>query len=302
MIDLAYTNKIVTAVDSVVIVRKTPAFSGKKIVSVKSGEVIGRASGTTFNMADGKWICVNLSNPVGEDKYGYVAELYKGKPNVKLGDPASSPVAEKSAQELLDNIVETDKAVFTKLLNCYKIIVDLKKRNITIPDNISKNMVAVYISLSNRQEKLKNIKGTEVKTGKPRDIDSATNLSNMVANTHNVRGIGWIQILVIVIAIIIGAASAAAVYYATKPDYEDSKRDLKISSDLEKALSTLTPRERQNVETDLEKQVDDAYNAGKTKQKLSDIFGGGLLKTGLIVGGAFLIGKEIFKHKKQKNG
>jgi hypothetical protein len=80
----------------------------------------------------------------------------------------------------------------------------------------------------------------------------------------NVYGIG--SITGVVIGAVIGAGLIVGAYFAFKPKYDESTADLKISKDLEAALATLTPEKAAEVKADLEKQIDTAYNQGKTDQ------------------------------------
>ena len=92
-------------------------------------------------------------------------------------------------------------------------------------------------------------------------------------------------------ALAIGAVSAlvgaAALYYVFKPDYDDSKKDLKVSYNLKKLLDSAEPEVAKQIEQDLEKQIDDAYNQGKTDQWFSGI--GSMLKYAAIIGGTIYI-------------
>ncbi|MEI6122283.1 MAG: hypothetical protein WCQ95_01510 [Bacteroidota bacterium] len=299
-----YQNKIVTAVDSIVNVRKIPSFTSAKITSIKSGTIIGRSSGTTFNMDGDKWIQVNLTLPVGENKTGYVAELYQGKENVRLSDPGASPVAEQNAQKLIDDIVATDKQTYATLLACYNKIVALSKKNIAIPLDLQLKLCATYVSLSNRQKKIRENVNLKVTTGHAKDEVAGKNIASYINETRGgggVMGIGELAtiLVLVIIALIATAATAATLYYIFKPNYSESTRDLKVSKELQKALDTLSPEDQKAVKEDLEKQIDDANRAGKNDQKFTDFFTGIPTKIILAVGG-FLLVSSLLKNRKSK--
>ncbi len=309
MIEAAYQNKTVTAIDSVVNVRKIPAFSGELISGYKSGVVIGRSSGNTLMMGTDKWIQVNLTTPVNGVAMGYVVETYKGRENVKLTEPGASPVAEKNAQPLLDTIVANDKKTYAQLLDVYNGLMILKKQGISVPIDIADRLVTTYTSLANRSRKLRNMPEIKCTTGSAKDKEVATQLQNYVSDKRQGGGVmgfddavgdfGVTLLVIIIIAVIAAAAGGAAVYYSIKPDYDDSKVDLKESDLLKKALGTLTPAEQKTVRDDLNKQQDDAYNKGKFNQSFKDFFSGigGKIVIGAIVFGGTLL---LFKGKKGK--
>ena len=84
--------------------------------------------------------------------------------------------------------------------------------------------------------------------------------------------IGVIPVAAVVVGAIIGGGLATAAYFAFRPDYDESKTDLIISTELEEALSKVTPETATKIKAGLEKQVDDAYNSGKTAGSFSGMF------------------------------
>jgi len=241
-------------------------------------------------MKDGIWLQIAPANG------GTVA--YVRGDVIKLNTPGPSPAAEANAQELLTAIVDNDKKTYTNLLDAYKLYKDLKTKKIVIPQTLEKKFVDIYDSLSERQAKIKTLDGVKCTTGRAKDTATSESLTAWVYSAQSIRGIGFVQLVVIIVAaLIIGAGTAAAVYYATRPDYEDSKADLKESELLKKALSTLTPDQQTLVRTDLNKQIDDAYNAGKKQQKLTDFFKSTVGK--IIVAGAVFLGASYFLQQKK---
>ena len=284
-VEVNYQNKTVTAIDSVVNVRKIPAFSGELISGYKSGVVIGRSSGNTLMMVTDKWIQANLTTPVNGVAMGYVVETYKGRKNVRLNEAGASPVAEANAQPLLDAIVKNDKESYTNLLLAYNKLMFLKSKNVSVPTDIPDRLIATYLSLANRSRILRSNKDLICTTGKLKseaDLKSAKQLENLAAqkqqlfieglNPQNIGDFGLSALVIIIIIAIAAGTGAAIMYYSVKPDYEKSKIDLKISEELKKALGTLSPADQQKVIDDITKQINDANRKGHFDQSWKDFF------------------------------
>lgn len=310
--DNTKVNKILTTADAgAVNIRETPSFNAPVLVKVAVGQPGGRSTGQYLQMSDGNWFQVNLYKPVNGKTYGYAPEFYKGKKNISFTEPNSNnnQQAENNAQKLVDDVVSTDKKVYEGIYRSYIKMLSLQNKGVTIPLQLQAKLASVYITLRDRQDKmLKSGYIESYKTGTPEKyVSYKTSLNNaMIAhmnNGHFMRGIGVIPVIAwIIIAAVVGASSAAVAYYAFKPNYEDSKRDLKIIDELEKALNTLTPEEKEKVVDNLEKQVDDAYNAGKTDQKVKDTFSFGAIGKYLLMGflGFILIDKFLAKRNQRK--
>lgn len=307
--DKSLSGKVAKANLRDVRVYSIPSYNGVKIATFNPGETMGRLSGTSFNMPDtGNWIDINLLTPVNGFAHGYTRESYNGSKQVTLSD-SPSPTAEKNAQQLLNSIVDTDKKTYAKLIGIYRKVKELEAKGIEIPLSLRVKIVLTYQSLYNRQMKLKSMKDLKCTTGSPQDKQTAENLAKYVDTQRQGGGImgigdGGLTILIIIIlAVIITAGSMVAIYYATKPDYEDSKRDFKVPDELQKVLDKLSKEDQQTILNESEKQIDDAYNAGKQNQSLKDFFTG-LPGKILLVGGAFLLAKEFIftgnRNKKQQ--
>ncbi|MCF8456731.1 MAG: hypothetical protein K9H62_12460, partial [Bacteroidales bacterium] len=78
-----------------------------------------------------------------------------------------------------------------------------------------------------------------------------------------------------IIGITVGVtlALSAAAYIIVKPKYDESQVNLKLLGETKKWIESLPPEVQTKVKADLEKQLDDAFNKGKT-----DGFFGGAMK------------------------
>ena len=96
--------------------------------------------------------------------------------------------------------------------------------------------------------------------------------------------IGAPIVAVIVVSVVVTALLGWIIYLIFKPDYSQSKSDLKISKELTEALSGLEPETRHSIINDLEGQIDKAYLQGKM-----DGSGKGMLRT-ISYAGAGILG------------
>jgi hypothetical protein len=101
-----------------------------------------------------------------------------------------------------------------------------------------------------------------------------------------IDGIG-VAPLVVAALVATGVALAALIYYAFKPDYDQSKIDLNISkNDNDKIKAVLGPEGFQKFSDKLKGQVADAYKAGDVAGKSSATFS---IMTPLLLAGAAFI-------------
>lgn len=202
----------------------------------------------------------------------------------------SVKVTSEEMNSLVQKLVKSDEEIFHTSLTVLDKIDKAKKAG----KNVSKaeaSIKEVMKRLTERQTYLKNSSALKVQTGIRKGYEG---LKKKLA--------GWFGIgeplsitATVIIGAIVGAGATVALYFALKPRYSESEADLKISKDLEKALSTLTPEQQQAVKDNLEKQVDDAYNRGNTDGTFGS-YGTILLYGGLVIGGFFLL--NSFKNSK----
>ena len=131
----------------------------------------------------------------------------------------------------------------------------------------------LFTRLTRRQEKIKTSKILAWKTGLKKGMDNLVEgfKTYMLVNFGvYIQGIG--SITAIVIAAVAGAGLAVAAYFAFRPEYDESKTDLKISRDLEDLLKKTDPENATKIKADLEGQIDKAYNTGKTQGTFSGMF------------------------------
>ena len=262
---------------------------GKKLLSIafEKGKNIGIATGAVkLYKKDGK-------------SYRFV-RVWTYDKNYKVSKAwvDSADVSELEATKfnngdlLLKSIMIRDQFTYLNLLKTYKYFLALRKAGKSIPRAEFADMVKIFVSLMNRQKRIREHENVETKSGFPAEMASIRNSWEKALDSalnKKVDGIGIIPIVVIIIiAVVVTAGAVVAVYEYFRPDYEDSKSDFTLSSDLEEKLKKYLPTEvYDQLMTEGEKEVDDAYNAGKSKQKFKDFWN--MAKWPVIAFGSFFL-------------
>lgn len=259
----------------------------------QKGLSAGRTTGDFFDMPDGRWLAVLLN----KDKT--IAFVRTDVTTFTL--PKTNPdIKKEEIQPIIDKLVASDNIIYHTLLRSAALIQTAESKKIDTKKH-RETFSALNARLLARQDALKNSKivswKTGIKNGYTKLRDSFLNfVSKFPAKTsvYNMYGVGAVGATSVVLSAVVGAGLTVAAYYAFKPKYDESTTDLKISSDLEKALASLEPAKAAAVKKDLETQVDDAYNQGKTDGNFS-----GMFKTILPIGLGILAFLGIQKLAKQ---
>lgn len=209
---------------------------------------------------------IEFETPQGSEETGYHQFGYVDTAQYRLYE-----YGEKSdVKAMINELISNNKTIYENNLLCAGLISKLETRGINCTTH-RRQLVALHNRLMYRNNRIQNsafIK--EQKTATPVGFDRyAGNLMNIVNTAH----IGMLPV-VIVVTVVITLLATWILYLLFKPDYTDSKADLKISKNLASALATLSPEAKAEVIKDLEGQVDKAYLAGKMNGS-----GMGILKT-----------------------
>lgn len=181
------------------------------------------------------------------------------------------------------------KGEIEKLINLININNILIYKRLLVTLEIINRLKVVYKNDAARLNKLLKVAETAANVGHnlQNNIDTLNSMKNYLTvktwfddryeelkKSVGLSGLGAAPVLLV---FGIGAAVTATVitllYFVLKPTYDSSTANLIISEGLSKALDSLTPQEKKEVLSDLEKQIDDAYNQGKTDQKIDDTGG-----------------------------
>lgn len=284
---MAAINSKIFAKGSNVNVRAQWLTSAKIIKAVSNGALIGYLKRVMLvNGQALKWYEVSFT-PEGKERY-YVREDV-----ATISEPpvTAQTATNKDGNTVVQNLIRNDYNLFHGLLRINELIDSAKKKgkDVSAYESQLKQLAARYTS---RQNELKNSTALKIQTG----FNSAyTWMKDKF--TSLVSGIGYAQIIIPVAAALVGAGAAVAIYYTFKPKYDESTKDLKVSKDLEDLLSKAEPETATAIKADLEKQIDTAYNQGKTDGAFN-ILGMSLKQVFFIGAGIFVFNKYFNKNKK----
>ena len=256
----------------------------------------GRTTGDFVKEGSYTWFKIILTKSYGGQSWGWVRNDV-----VKLYKPKTEQISEAKAKSLIDNLVQTDIQVYEQALKIAPLLDSAEKKgaNVSKQKNLYKEIVQ---RLEARQEKMKNSKLLKWQTGIKKGTEKLKDFfKSFLATQYHIYGTESIGAIgTIIISAVIGGGLVVAAYFAFRPDYDESKTDLKMSTELEKALSLLTPIEAAKLQKDLEKQVDTAYNTGKSNERFN-VLGGGLkwALIALVVGWGVTKGLNVYSSVKK---
>lgn len=255
---------------------KEKAFTGSKTIYEVS-DFAGILTGNyTFNAPEGTWyqVIALSTNYI----YGYVLDR-----NVDLRNV--NPIQYNTTQGIINSMIEQDKKTLTNLLICAQYCKLLTDKGY----NVSTYMAQIkrtYLSLYNRNQKLKKSPGFEEKTpGK----NSLTGFASALTSIVNNPNIGVVfttgAVIALIIAAVVAGAAATAIYYGFGSDASKSGVDLNVSEDLKTVLEGVDSEVRERILSDLNNQIDDAYTAGKR----SGLSWWDVIKYGGVAAGTFYL-------------
>lgn len=282
-------NKVVTPVVDFN-VRATYKLDSKIIFVAKAKTPIGRTSGSVEMIGATERIEVTFYSPVNGYGSGWITNSPK---YAMLTNPIKDTVTESVANDMLSRLIANNKEITLSLERVRRIVGVAIAQGKKIPD-VEKKLLN-YTTLSIRlRDRNKAIAESSLLSAKKTSEGILKEISNsmMKVDLNYKFGAYMGGFPVLIIAALAGVGLATAAYFAFKPKYDQSTIDLKISKDLEALLANVDKPTAERIKTDLEKQIDDAYNSGKTDGK----FGGtwGTVKTlGLMFLGFFVVDKFL---------
>lgn len=265
-------------------VRKTPTTAGVILSVVSAGNKAGSTTGNILNMSDGIWIQLDNGGYVRED----VVKTEAAKANPTLND----------AKDIITKLVDSDKKVFD-ILAKINVFIALTKSKGTNTASFDQQFVILSNRLTARQNAIKNSTVLKweagLKAATKKLLESNANITTQYNGDAGMfmSGIGALPVAIIV-GVIFGAGLAASAYFIFKPKYSESSADLKLSADLENALSKVDPATAAKIKADLEKQIDTAYNQGNTDGTFGNMFT--MLKYVAVAGLAYWGITSLSKH------
>jgi len=125
-LDLSLINKIVGVKNDSLNIRKGPTTTDPILINYQKGFFAGRTSGFYVVQTDGKWLEINLQEPVDHNVVGYVRDDV-----VTLSEPVDNAVAEQNGQKLINAYLLSELEVFKTLVRCANIILELDKKGVS---------------------------------------------------------------------------------------------------------------------------------------------------------------------------
>ncbi len=264
--------------------RSGPGTNYSSIKLLPKGYSIGYVVGFYRYKTNGyTWYLFRLYDAIAGHTVGWVADGYFSHHKINI--------TRSGTKKMLKDLVANDIIIYKRLLTGLVVLNRLRKMGYDVSAyySIAKQLTKRYNA---RQKLLRETNALHV-------IDYGSTAYKKIRNylvqsgtasgqQWGFRGLGELGAAPVAIALAVGAIIGIAVsitlYYLFKPKYDESTKDLKISAALKKALDTLPEDQRKQVTANLEKQIDDAYNQGKTDQVLSSIWSvGKYVVAGVIV-------------------
>lgn len=193
------------------------------------------------------------------------------------------------AQKAMDRLILSDRALFLRLLAINRQIDEMKAKGI---DTSQFEQKARQISEQYNERQRWIRQNTTNATQFKKSLFSAFVKYITDGPSGLINGLGAVPVVVLVIAVVAAVVVTGVTIYMIQPKYDESKSNLKITAELEQALSKVDPKTREKIIKDLEGQIDNAYNAGKRNQFWSSL---GTTGKVLLIGGVSILGYSLIK-------
>lgn len=275
-----YVNALAYAKGSFVNVREQAKTSSKIMEAPKrydNGKVtsFGVFTGFYFKKDDGTWYHVHTN----KGKRGYCRHDVI---TVKFNNNNEDLKAQKIINELTDNNLNIRKS----LIRTLPLVKNLSASNKLPADkyNTYKNLVNRLVK---RENELKSSNLVKIQTGTIKqynDLMAKWGLESL--------SIGAAPVIAWVIGAVVAAGVGAGVTAYFLSYHGESKVDLQVSTDLEKALASLDKPTADRVKADLQGQLDNSFNKGYSESKATG-FLGDIKKIAIFLLGAVAMDKIL---------
>lgn len=207
--------------------------------------------------------------------------------------------SENDLKTFTNDLIAINKSIYLRLLQSAALLEQARNagKNTTSYAATFKELNDRYAA---RQKELQQDTLIKTSTGFEKAWNKAYSIYKSLLASIGGIGVAPVVVAAIVVAITaVAGVSAYAVYQSLKPKYDSSVTDLKQSDKLKAALESLTAAERNEVVEDLEKQIDDAYNQGKSDGTFSGYWG--IIKPlAIAAAGWYLINLFINKNSRRR--
>lgn len=259
-LDIKYTNKIAVPKGAGLNVRVIPSTNGAVLFVKKSGQAAGRTTGQLLNMSDGIWyqILLYTADDPQNNKYGYVRNDV-----TNLIEPKQNTVTDAQAMDMVKQLVANDQQIMNLSLVNVALLEKAQQqgKDVSVLADKQAKLIERY---NKRQQRIQTSELLKTQRAYSKSVeDLVKKYGSTTAYDKVIDGIGAFPIIAIAAGAIVGIGLAVMIYYAFRPDYDQSKVDLDIAKDInEKIKSVLTPEQYKEFSDKLKKQVADAYKTG----------------------------------------
>ncbi len=263
-------------------VRKSHSTSASIYYAASRFDLVGYTTGSGYTDNGMLWIEIVVSQGTYKNTKAWVAY---NSIRTKWA-PADT---KESAQDLLDKMIRSDIALLFKINATKALLESLFKQGKNIKPYADK-LEKVWNEFKARQLALSQA-SNYIKAENGNFNEKLQAYWNIMFNHGFAGEIEALPLVAIVVgAVVVGLAIAKIIDWLL-PAYDASQKNFKEIPDLTEIFNAYqVPKEKQQkIKTEIERQIDDAYNGGKTDQAWSSLFsiGSKVLLFGL--GAAFII-------------
>lgn len=237
------------------------------LFAVPKGLVVGKVIGYVTGTDGWIWLVLRpvVESPVA-NRFVRVdlvdAPAQAAQPAGQTASQATATAASNDGTALVKDLVATDYKLYHNLLFIGENIAQLRAKGVNTT-GFSADFDKLLKQWAARRDKLaRNQYITEIKDGFDKSYIWIKSKWDALVSAVVTLSVGAI----VGVAFVGGIAASIVLYQLFKPDYDTSKKNLKESDDLKKLLAQADPATAAKIRKQLEGQIDDTYNTGKTDQ------------------------------------
>jgi len=208
-------------------------------------------------------------------------------------------VNEKTATDLINNIITKNQQILINNLVCSAIVDNMEYKEKEVPQSVYDTITSLQQRLQKRNQKLIDKSWlTGVKQGTPEYFSKyQTNLQSVV----NKGRIGFVITIsvatIITVSLIIGAIIATLIFRAFSSDNDEAQKDIELSEDFINVLKKLSPEDVEIAEAEVQNAYDEGYKLGKGSNTLMNMFKAGAIFFVSLVGYRMYKDSQIKKNQ-----
>ena len=256
-------------------IRQFPGTKEVVISKINAGEVKGTVRSLYFKKVDGySWYYISFRGDDKKATNGFVAtdviSVVKPKDVTPSAPSSSGESDEEKAKKLMNDVIQRDIIIHNRLVTAYAVFKSLDKNGKNV-DAQMKVLNALVLRLGDRQQKIKDIEKRQEAVNTFQFGPIKVNMKEAYDALRKKLGLGAAPVVaipaVVAFAVVAIGSVALTVYILNvlKPAYDEQTVDLDLSKKFGDYWKTLPDSpEKEEAMKDVEKQIDDAYNTGKS--------------------------------------